>query len=124
MKNDIEILKVAERYGLSLDDIKRNLINDNCTVTLEELDNLYKLILEKREILKNIMMEPFEIEGEVSSLKFQYYLLLKQCESLSIKISGLLSHNRTLRKIKKLKSMDDKEIEKLIEKYMFSLRRI
>ncbi|MEM0246012.1 MAG: hypothetical protein QW649_04950, partial [Thermoplasmata archaeon] len=102
MKNDIEILKVAERYGLSLDDIKRNLINDNCTVTLEELDNLYKLILEKREILKNIMMEPFEIEGEVSSLKFQYYLLLKQCESLSIKISGLLSHNRTLRKIKKL----------------------
>ncbi|MEM0137136.1 MAG: hypothetical protein QXG55_02355 [Thermoplasmata archaeon] len=124
MKNDIEILKVAERYGLSLDDIKRNLINDNCTVTLEELDNLYKLILEKREILKNIMMEPFEIEGEVSSLKFQYYLLLKQCESLSIKISGLLSHNRTLRKIKKLKSIDDKEIEKLIEKYMFSLRRI
>ncbi|MEM0169910.1 MAG: hypothetical protein QXW25_00900 [Thermoplasmata archaeon] len=70
------------------------------------------------------MMEPFEIEGEVSSLKFQYYLLLKQCESLSIKISGLLSHNRTLRKIKKLKSIDDKEIEKLIEKYMFSLRRI
>ena len=124
MKNDIEILKVAERYGLSLDDIKRNLINDNCTVTLEELDNLYKLILEKREILKNIMMEPFEIEGEVSSLKFQYYLLIKQCESLSIKISGLLSHNRTLRKIKKLKSIDDKEIEKLIEKYMFSLRRI
>ena len=124
MKNDIEILKVAERYGLSLDDIKRNLINDNCTVTLEELDNLYKLILEKREILKNIMMEPFEIEVEVSSLKFQYYLLLKQCESLSIKISGLLSHNRTLRKIKKLKSIDDKEIEKLIEKYMFTLRRI
>ena len=62
MKNDIEILKVAERYGLSLDDIKRNLINDNCTVTLEELDNLYKLILEKREILKNFFMDFLDLK--------------------------------------------------------------
>ncbi len=122
MKIEKETMELLEKYGISIYEFERNYKNEDCSVTVDYLDKLYGSILKKREKLKNLMEEPFKLEGTFAALNFEYFTLLKENQRIAINLSGALGHNKALRRSKHLEEKNYGEIEKLIEKYIFGIR--
>ncbi|MFP3256913.1 MAG: hypothetical protein RXO36_03845 [Candidatus Nanopusillus acidilobi] len=85
----------------------------------EEVNEIFKSYLEKKEKLWNLRKESFKIDGKIAALKFEIFEILKENQVLSFNLSGLVSQYITLNKIKNSKEIrKNQEIDELIERYM------
>jgi hypothetical protein len=84
----------------------------------EEINELFKNYLEKKEKLWNLRKESFEIEGKIAALKFEIFQILKENQVLAFNLSGLMSQFLNLNKIKNSREIrKNQEIDDLIERY-------
>jgi hypothetical protein len=85
-----------------------------------EVIKLYKEALEIKEELNKKMKMPFELDGESSKLKYEYFNLLAEAKALSINLTGTIAESFIE---KKIKTKDEKKVikmdKKLTEKYIF-----
>lgn len=84
----------------------------------KEVNENFKNYLAKKEKLRNLGKESFEIEGKIDALKFEIIEILKENQVLSFNLSGLVTQYMILNKIKNSKEIRKKqEIDDLIEMY-------
>jgi len=84
----------------------------------KEVNKNFKNYLVKKEKLRNLGKESFEIEGKIDALKFEIIEILKENQVLSFNLSGLVTQYMILNKIKNSKEIRKKqEIDDLIEMY-------
>jgi len=84
----------------------------------KEVSKNFKNYLVKKEKLRNLGKESFEIEGKIDALKFEIIEILKENQVLSFNLSGLVTQYMILNKIKNSKEIRKKqEIDDLIEMY-------
>ncbi|MGC8581469.1 MAG: hypothetical protein ACP5RS_03820 [Thermoplasmata archaeon] len=85
-----------------------------------EIITLYKEALEKKEELNKKMKIPFELDSELSKLRYEYFNLLAEAKALSINLTGTIAESFIE---KKIKTEDEKKViksdKKLTEKYIF-----
>ncbi len=122
MKITSEIKEILQKYGISDREFENKYKKENCEVSIEYIDKLYESIIKKREYLKTLMDEPFQLEGIYAALNFEYFTVLKENQRIAINLSGVLGHNKALRRSKHLNAVNYEEIEKLIEKYIFGTK--
>ena len=84
----------------------------------KEVNENFKNYLAKKEKLRNLGKESFEIEGKIDALKFEIIEILMENHVLSFNLSGLVTQYMILNKIKNSKEIRKKqEIDDLIEMY-------
>jgi len=84
----------------------------------KEVNENFKNYLAKKEKLRNLGKESFEIEGKIDALKFEIIEILKENQMLSFNLSGLVTQYMILNKIKNSKEIrKNQEIDDLIEMY-------
>jgi len=85
----------------------------------KEVNENFKNYLAKKEKLRNLGKESFEIEGKIDALKFEIIEILKENQVLSFNLSGLVTQYMILNKIKNSKEIrKNQEIDDLIEIYV------
>jgi|GEM_PF-1124678 len=84
----------------------------------KEVNENFKNYLAKKEKLRNLGKESFEIEGKIDALKFEIIEILMENHVLSFNLSGLVTQYMILNKIKNSKEIrKNQEIDDLIEMY-------
>lgn len=84
----------------------------------KEVNENFKNYLAKKEKLRNLGKESFEIEGKIDALKFEIIEILMGNHVLSFNLSGLVTQYMILNKIKNSKEIrKNQEIDDLIEMY-------
>jgi|GEM_PF-3919053 len=85
-----------------------------------EIITLYNEALERKEELNKKMKMPFELDGELSKLKYEYFNLIAEAKALSINLTGTIAEAFIE---KKIKTEEEKKVikmdKKLTEKYIF-----
>ncbi len=115
-ENENIIKELAEKYGLSAEEIMKHALNDDAPMITENVEELNKL----REEINALLRDMFIIEGKWSAIRYKSHTLTKDVKSLAVALIGELNQNRMLRKqLKKEKKYD--ELRKKAEYYLFEI---